>query len=609
METEAHVSNWARQIDAKREQHSASSSHSFGSVSHSTTSRQEHYSRSKSYNEDERDSRGESMDESGSDGAMEEDIDELKHEVRGLLKDLRHPIKGKSLHPQGSFVNFFLDYRYCSCPTTEMCIKCNHQIKHHTPHGATDPEEENDAEYKVEEDSHYKAMSDGEWTAEDTADDDTADEDGEHEKTQELEMEVNDLIEEQKEAVNGKSLEKHRGQLHYKYCVCDDRVERKRTKSQHNIKNPLCIKCNHEIQPNEDILSGHSGFRHDMDSSSESSEESDEQSETDFEMEVKQIFHGITDPIKPPIDDIFQGVDYIDKDKEEYQKEEDKDYIIQEDPRFKEKDSDVSSSASESDSDASDDDMDVAELEIEVAKLYNDLDKPVQDIFGGIDYTEGDGAEGPKDEDDEDYIVEEDPDFGKGSSGESSADDSESDEEMDEDEIKSEVSKLFHDLEKPVNGKSFVLRHREDSDHPEMRKKYRYCGCAEPLRADEPKPDCGEPVICHECDHQKLQSLSISDGDETADSQDEEAEDANPGDVCEAAGMESASSPLPDIASEEGPIVGLEDYKEEEDEDYIADSGEETADTADDDADTAEDASADDSFSASASDSGQDSAK
>ena len=57
-------------------------------------------------------------------------------------------------------------------------------------------------------------------------------------------------------------------------------------------------------------------------------------------------------------------------------------------------------------------------------------------------------------------------------------------------------------------GRSFELKHKSDSEHPEIRKRYRYCGCADPLRADDPKAESEEAVICHECDHQKLQSLS-----------------------------------------------------------------------------------------------------
>ena len=70
-----------------------------------------------------------------------------------------------------------------------------------------------DADYKVEGDPHYKAVaSDGEWTAEDTADEGEGGEDGdgeegdELEKTQDLEMEVEELIEEQKQPVNGENI-------------------------------------------------------------------------------------------------------------------------------------------------------------------------------------------------------------------------------------------------------------------------------------------------------------------------------------------------------------------------------------------------------------------
>ena len=77
--------------------------------------------------------------------------------------------------------------------------------------------------------------------------------------------------------------------------------------------------------------------------------------------------------------DIFEGIDYADKDKDTYIPEEDKDYILQEDPHFVEKESDISSSASEGDSGASsEEDVDVAEMEIETIKLFNDLDKPAQ---------------------------------------------------------------------------------------------------------------------------------------------------------------------------------------------------------------------------------------
>ena len=66
-----------------------------------------------------------------------------------------------------------------------------------------------------------------------------------------------------------------------------------------------------------------------------------------------------------------------------------------------------------------------------------------------IDDKEGAAIE---EDEDEDYIVEQDPDFGQGSEGVSSDDESGDDGEMDQDAVKDEVSKLFHDLEKPVNG-------------------------------------------------------------------------------------------------------------------------------------------------------------
>ena len=51
----------------------------------------------------------------------------------------------------------------------------------------------------------------------------------------------------------------------------------------------------------EDIFSSWSAYQDAKISSSESSESEEEHSGSDFEMEVKQIFHGVTESIRPPI--------------------------------------------------------------------------------------------------------------------------------------------------------------------------------------------------------------------------------------------------------------------------------------------------------------------